>query len=156
MPAEGYTGTLEISFFDTGVRIALDRGAVTAIDEWYSHNASGHFPREVFMQLLCGRRRCRELTDAFADSAAPYIDAVHRVALGGELDGRPSIAQASRDMRDATRARCQNRSKASRRLSCEVGSVNAPGVLGDVYHPGRIEPFSYSVQSLTVGLPVSP
>ena len=67
-----------------------------------------------------------------------------------------AVARVRRDMRDATRTRCQNRSKASRRLSCKVGSVDPPGVLGDVYHPGRIGPFRCAAQSLTVGMPVSP
>ena len=75
-PAEGYTGALEISFYRSGVRLVLERGAVVSIDEWYDDDAKIRFTREAFTHLLCGRRGCRELTAMFADCSAPHIESV--------------------------------------------------------------------------------
>ena len=75
-PGEGYTGALEISFYRSGVRLVLERGAVVSIDEWYDDDAKIRFTREAFTHLLCGRRGCRELTAMFADCSAPHIESV--------------------------------------------------------------------------------
>lgn len=75
-PAEGYTGALEISFYRSGVRLVLERGAVVSIDEWYDDDAKIRFTREAFTHLLCGRRGCRDLTAMFADCSAPHIESV--------------------------------------------------------------------------------
>ncbi|MAF12433.1 hypothetical protein CMK11_18460 [Candidatus Poribacteria bacterium] len=86
-PAEGYTGALEISFYRSGVRIVLDRGAITTIEEWYSDDARIHLPREMFTHLLCGRRRCAELSGMFADCSIPHIESIVLDALFPPFEG---------------------------------------------------------------------
>lgn len=80
-PAEGYTGALEISFYRSGIRVAVKRGAIESIDEWYAEDARIRFTREAFTHLVCGRRRCRDLTEAFADCSAPHVESVVLDAL---------------------------------------------------------------------------
>jgi hypothetical protein len=74
--AHGYTGSLDISFYRDGLRIALDRGRITSIEEWYSEDARVQMPRELFTHLLCGRRRCAELSDMFAEVSTPHPHSV--------------------------------------------------------------------------------
>jgi hypothetical protein len=75
-PAQAYTGDLKISFYRGGVRITLDGGSITAIEEWYSADARIRMPRETFTHLLCGRRRCAELSDMHADVSTPHPEAL--------------------------------------------------------------------------------
>ncbi len=91
-PAQGYTGELGISFYRGGVRITLARGTITGIEEWNSEDARIRFPREQFTHLLCGRRRCAELSEMFADVSTPHPEAVVLDALFPPFTG--SVWQA--------------------------------------------------------------
>ena len=79
----GHSGTLTLGFYRSGVRLALDRGKVTALEAWQpdiavrglefgrpssdARRPLAMFPDLTFLQLLFGFRSLRELEAAFPD-----------------------------------------------------------------------------------------
>lgn len=67
----GYSGTLEISFYRSGVRLVLQDGLLTEISEWRPAppKASGQaaFPGLTFLHVLFGYRSLEELMYIFPD-----------------------------------------------------------------------------------------
>ena len=79
----GHTGTLTLGFYRSGVRLALERGKVTALESWtpdlgvrgleYGRPSTdarrplAMFPDLTFLQLLFGFRSLAELEAAFPD-----------------------------------------------------------------------------------------
>jgi Acetyltransferase (GNAT) domain len=82
-PCAGHSGTLTLSFYTSGVRMALERGKLTAIEAWRPDIAVrglefgrpstdprrplAMFPDLTFLQLLFGFRALEELETAFPD-----------------------------------------------------------------------------------------
>jgi len=69
-PAASHTCELKISFYDSGLRLALDEGRLAAVEPWQpSRGDEGNagFPRPAFLQLLFGYRSLEELRHAFAE-----------------------------------------------------------------------------------------
>ena len=69
-PAAGYSGTLKLNFYRSGIQLVLERGQITDISDWSPEtvfDGDAKFPDLTFLQLLCGRRRFNELADNFAD-----------------------------------------------------------------------------------------
>lgn len=68
-PACGFTGTLQITMFRNGIEIAIDSGRITGIDAWKADSLwhAPAFPELTFLQLVFGRRRCKELSDIYVD-----------------------------------------------------------------------------------------
>jgi hypothetical protein len=82
-PCAGHTGTVTLGFYTDGVRLTLERGAVTGVDPWRlelalpgiefgrpssdARRPLAMFPGLTFLQLLCGFRSLRELEAAFPD-----------------------------------------------------------------------------------------
>ncbi|MDA1191027.1 MAG: GNAT family N-acetyltransferase [Candidatus Poribacteria bacterium] len=60
-PAEGYSGEVKVSFYTNGVKIALDHGQITTIEDWCEDGADARFPDQTFLHLLCGQKRCAEI-----------------------------------------------------------------------------------------------
>lgn len=79
-PAEGYTGALTLDFFQSGLRIAFERGQIAEIKnlghaEVKSSDAS--FPDLTFLELLGGRRTYAQLKESHPDcSATPTAKAL--------------------------------------------------------------------------------
>ena len=68
--AEGYTGTLKLNFYRTGIHLKFERGRLTEIADWNPkdvEDGDAAFPDLTFLQLLCGRCRTEELTTNFVD-----------------------------------------------------------------------------------------
>jgi GNAT superfamily N-acetyltransferase len=69
--AAGHTGTLNISFYASGIHLALDRGALRVIEPWAPEprfeSGDVRFPDLTFLQVLFGRRTLQELRLAFPD-----------------------------------------------------------------------------------------
>jgi hypothetical protein len=79
----GHTGTLTLGFYRSGVRLALERGQVTALESWTpdldvrglefgrpsldARRPVAMFPDRTFLQLLFGFRALAELEAAFPD-----------------------------------------------------------------------------------------
>jgi len=79
----GHTGELRLSFYRSGVRLALDGGRVKSVEAWPPPRAmagldfslpsadprrpSAMFPDLTFLQLLFGHRSLDELEAAFPD-----------------------------------------------------------------------------------------
>lgn len=67
--AAGYSGELLLSMFRGGIRIALESGKITSIAPWRTDDFwhLPAFPDLTFLQLIFGRRRCRELSEIYVD-----------------------------------------------------------------------------------------
>jgi hypothetical protein len=81
-PIVGYTGELKITFYRDGLRIAFEKGKLTASEPYKpapaGHSGNALFPELTFLQLLLGYRSLDELRYAFADCGA-YGDEVNAV-----------------------------------------------------------------------------
>ena len=79
-PAEGYTGTLTLDFFRSGLRLSFDQGRIIEVatlgpKDVESSDAS--FPDLTFLQLLGGRRTYAQLRESYPDcSATPTAQAL--------------------------------------------------------------------------------
>jgi hypothetical protein len=68
--ASGHTGTLELSFYSSGLRLEILRGRINGVKPW---NPTAEFPGDAsfpdltFLQLLSGFRSLHELSHAFPD-----------------------------------------------------------------------------------------
>ena len=87
----GHTGTLTLGFYRSGVRLALERGKVTALESWTpdigvrglefgrpspdARRPVAMFPDLTFLQLLFGFRSLAELEAAFPDCVVRTNDA---------------------------------------------------------------------------------
>ena len=88
--AEGYTGELKISFYQSGVHLKFCQGSITEIADWIPEDiedGDAQFPELTFLQLLCGRCRTEELTSNFADcwandTAMVLLDCLFREFTG--------------------------------------------------------------------------
>lgn len=69
--AAGHTGEIKISFYRSGLRLALERGKFTAIEPWmptpYDDEGDAGFPGLTFLQLVFGYRDLGQLRIAFPD-----------------------------------------------------------------------------------------
>lgn len=67
----GYTGELTLDFYRDGLRLAFERGKLSAAEQWrrplWGDDVSGGFPPLVFLQLLFGRRSLADLRYAYPD-----------------------------------------------------------------------------------------
>ena len=66
----GYTGEVQIDFYRGGLRLALEKGKLTAIEDWQRPiwgEAKAGFPPLVFLQLLFGHRSLDELRRNYPD-----------------------------------------------------------------------------------------
>jgi Acetyltransferase (GNAT) domain len=89
--AAGHTGKLEVSFYGDGLRLELERGRLSGVEDWsptVEKEGDAAFPDLTFLQLLFGHRSLEELDRAFADCAPGEGDA--RVLLGALFPRRPS------------------------------------------------------------------
>ncbi len=79
-PAEGYTGTLTLDFFHSGLRLEFNQGqvsAVTALNHTEVSSSDASFPDLTFLQLLGGRRTYAQLRESYPDcSATPTAQAL--------------------------------------------------------------------------------
>jgi hypothetical protein len=70
-PVCGHTGEIKITFYRRGLRLVLEKGKFTNIEEWrpepVGHSGDAAFPELTFLQLLLGYRSLDELKHAFAD-----------------------------------------------------------------------------------------
>lgn len=75
----GYTGELQITFYRTGLRLALEGGRLAVVEAWRpeptGQAGQAGFPGLTFLQLLFGYRSLEELTYAFPDCWANTDDA---------------------------------------------------------------------------------
>src|SRR5215211_1502492 len=81
--AAGHTGELEVSFYGDGLRLELERGRLSGVEDWsptVEEEGDAAFPDLTFLQLLFGYRSLEELDRAFADCSPGGGDA--RVLLG--------------------------------------------------------------------------
>ncbi len=89
--AAGHTGKLEVSFYGGGLRIELERGKLSGVEDWsptVEEGGDAAFPDLTFLQLLFGHRSLEELDRAFADCSPGEGDA--RVLLRALFPRRPS------------------------------------------------------------------
>ena len=89
--AAGHTGKLDVSFYGGGLRLELERGRLSSVDDWIpTDEAEGDasFPELTFLQLLFGYRSLRDLERAFADCSPGKTDA--RVLLEALFPRHPS------------------------------------------------------------------
>jgi hypothetical protein len=89
--AAGHTGELEVSFYGSGLRLELERGRLTKVEDWsptVEERGDAAFPDLTFLQLLFGYRSLDELDRAFADCSPGKGDA--RVLLRALFPRRPS------------------------------------------------------------------
>jgi hypothetical protein len=89
--AAGHTGELEVSFYGDGLRLELDRGRLSIVEDWtptVEEAGDAAFPEQSFLQLLFGYRSLEELDHAFADCRPGGGDA--RVLLRALFPRRPS------------------------------------------------------------------
>jgi hypothetical protein len=78
----GYSGEAKVSFYNTGVRLVLDKGRLVTIERWMPcHEDQGNaaFPSLSFLQLVFGYRSFEELEQSYADCT--YKDDERRVLL---------------------------------------------------------------------------
>jgi hypothetical protein len=76
--AAGHTGELEVSFYESGLRLELERGRVSRVEDWsptVEERGDAAFPDLTFLQLLFGHRSLEELDSAFADCSPGEGDA---------------------------------------------------------------------------------
>ena len=89
--AAGHTGKLEVSFYGAGLRLELERGWLSKVNEWSpaaEEEGDAAFLDLTFLQLLFGYRSLEELDRAFADCSPGEGDA--RVLLEALFPSRPS------------------------------------------------------------------
>jgi hypothetical protein len=89
--AAGHTCELKISFYGDGLRLELERGRLSAVEQWspsVEDSGDAAFPDLTFLQLLFGHRSLEELDHAFADCSPGEGDA--RILLGALFPRRPS------------------------------------------------------------------
>lgn len=89
--AAGHTGKLDVSFYGGGLRLELERGRLSKVNDWSptsEEEGDAAFPELTFLQLLFGYRSLEELDRAFADCSPGKGDA--RVLLEALFPGRPS------------------------------------------------------------------
>ncbi len=89
--AAGHTGKLDVSFYGSGLRLELERGRLSKVNDWsptVEVEGDAAFPDLTFLQLLFGYRTLEELDRAFADCRPGRGDA--RVLLEALFPGRPS------------------------------------------------------------------
>jgi hypothetical protein len=89
--AAGHTGKLEVSFYGSGLRIELERGRLSGVEDWsptVEKEGDAAFPDLTFLQLLFGHRSLDELDSAFSDCSPGEGDA--RVLLRALFPRRPS------------------------------------------------------------------
>jgi hypothetical protein len=75
-PLSGHSGTLEISFYRSGVRLVIESGRIESVDAWdpnpQGHSGDAAFPTLTFLQLMLGYRSLDELHFAFVDCFASH------------------------------------------------------------------------------------
>ncbi len=72
-PAEGYTGTLTLDFFRSGLRLEFKQGRIREICALHAKDVTSsdaEFPDLTFLQLLGGRRTCDQLKESYPDCIA--------------------------------------------------------------------------------------
>jgi hypothetical protein len=73
-PMSGHSGELNISFYNSGLRLSFEAGKIKQIDNWnptpQGHSGDAAFPGLTFLQLLFGYRSLDELHYAFVDCFA--------------------------------------------------------------------------------------
>lgn len=68
--AVGHSREIKISFYQTGLRLVIEKGRLTTIEAWKPSPEDGGviaFPQLTFLQLLFGYRSYDELHQSFAD-----------------------------------------------------------------------------------------
>lgn len=91
----GHSGSLELSFYRSGLRLAFDGGRIAAVEPWSptpEKRGDARFPDLTFLQLLFGYRTLGELEYAFADCRANDDGA--RALLDALFPKRPSVVWA--------------------------------------------------------------
>jgi GNAT superfamily N-acetyltransferase len=89
--AAGHTGKLEVSFYGGGLRLELESGRLSKVEDWgptVEETGDAAFPDLTFLQILFGYRSLDELDRAFADCSPGEGDA--RVLLKTLFPRRPS------------------------------------------------------------------
>jgi Acetyltransferase (GNAT) domain len=89
--AAGHTGELKVSFYGGGIRLELERGRLSKVEDWsptVEERGDAAFPDLTFLQLLFGYRSLDELDRAFADCLPGEGDA--RALLKALFPRRPS------------------------------------------------------------------
>lgn len=74
----GHTGELKVSFYRDGLRLVLENGRLSAVEQWMptDHDrGAAAFPDLTFLQLVFGYRALEELEYAFADCWAEADEA---------------------------------------------------------------------------------
>jgi len=70
-PIQGYSGEVNITFYQDGVRLVLDKGTLVTIESWkptpMGHSGDAAFPPYTFLQLLFGYRSLDMLKASFVD-----------------------------------------------------------------------------------------
>jgi hypothetical protein len=70
-PMSGHGGKLEISFYQSGLRLVFDGGSITQVEAWdpnpQGHSGDAAFTGLTFLQLVFGYRNLDELQYAFVD-----------------------------------------------------------------------------------------
>lgn len=85
----GHSGELKISFYRGGLRLALEQGKLTTIEEWKPEEkgTSAAFPGLTFLHLLFGHRTLDEIKHLFVDC---WANNEARVLLGVLFPKKPS------------------------------------------------------------------
>lgn len=66
----GYSGGINISFYRSGLRLAMDKGRLSTIEPWMpapKNEGNAAFPDLTFLQLVFGYRTFEELEQSYAD-----------------------------------------------------------------------------------------
>lgn len=77
--AEGYSGVLNLNFYRSGIRMRFERGRILAIENWMPcevWQGDARFPDSSFLQLVCGWRRFRDISEIFADCCGTHESAL--------------------------------------------------------------------------------
>ena len=89
--AAGHTGKLRVSFYESGLRLGLERGRLNMVEDWsptVEEPGDAAFPDLTFLQLVFGHRSLEELDLAFADCSPGEGDTP--VLLSALFPRRPS------------------------------------------------------------------
>ena len=89
--AAGHTGKLAVSFYESGLRLGLERGRLSVVEDWsptVEEPGDAAFPDLTFLQLVFGHRSLEELDLAFADCSPGEGDTP--VLLNALFPRRPS------------------------------------------------------------------
>lgn len=75
--AEGYSGELTLSFYRNAIKLMFERGQITDISWIHKVYVWGdaNFPDLTFWQLVCGRRRFKELAEIYPDECCETTEA---------------------------------------------------------------------------------